>query len=509
MTWSRVKLRGIAAMGLLALPYAILFAVGSIWLYQYHGLVWWGIVSLAATLMGWYLLKGLHHAPGPPLVQPTLAWPPVGVAAWKEVETLSARIEAENLPLDQPEKLWDVVRRVVDAVARHYHPQSRDPWLEIPLPHVLRIMELALGDLRRATLGYVPGAHILTIADLRRLQKLAGVANRSYFWYRIISFAINSPAALVREARDAAFGQLTSGSAETLKRWAVGFFVRRTGYYAIELYGRYLTLDDALAPDALGRQSRQDMGDYAGRAEALEKEPLRMLIVGQKKAGKSSLINALFGAYRAATDVIPRTQHVEPYVLEREGLPQVIVFDTAGYDAGAQPPALGPLMRHMRGCDLVVCVCSASSAARQADRQYLDALRTEFQQNRDRHPPVILAALTQIDRLRPVTEWNPPYRLAPPEDSKARQIAEAVEAVAGDLGLPPGDVIPVCTLPERAYYNVEEALVPRLLQRLPEALRVKCLRVLRQQHAEATWRRLWQQTVQAGRVVLNTLGDMR
>ena len=190
-------------------------------------------------------------------MQPALAWPPVGQAPWQDVEALAARLEAEDLPLDQPQKLWDVVRQVVDAVARHYHPQSRDPWLETPLPHVLRIMELALGDLRRATLGYLPGAHILTIADLGRLQKLAGAANRSYIWYRIISFAVNAPAALVREARDAAFGRLTTGSAQTLKRWAVGFFVRRTGYYAIELYGRHLSLDDAPPAEAPGRQSRQ------------------------------------------------------------------------------------------------------------------------------------------------------------------------------------------------------------------------------------------------------------
>lgn len=508
MTWNRVKLRGIAALGLLGLPYGLLFAAGTVWLYQYHALLWWCVASLAATLLGWLLLRGLRQAPGP-AVEPALAWPPVGVAAWKDVDALAAQVEGENLPLDQPQKLWDVVRRVVDTVARHYHPQSRDPWLEIPLPHVLRILELALGDLRRATLGYVPGAHLLTIADLRRLQKLAGVANRSYFWYRIVSFLVNAPAALVREARDAAFGRMTSGSADTLRRWAVGFFVRRTGYYAIELYGHHLTLDDAPRAEAPGWRSQQDVATDAGRVQTLDQEPLRLLVVGQKKAGKSSLVNALFGQYRAATDVLPQTQQVEPYVLEREGLPQVIVLDTAGYDAGTEPPAWGPLLRQARGCDVVLCVCSAATAARQADRQCLDALRAEYQQSPERHPPVILAALTHIDRLRPVAEWSPPYRLAPPEGPKAQQMAEAVEAVAGDLGLPTDDVIPLCTLPDRAYYNVEEALVPRLLDRLPEAQRVKCLRVLRQQHAAAAWRRLGQQAVQAGRVLLGTLREMK
>ncbi len=88
----------------------------------------------------------------------------------------------------------------------------------------------------------------------------------------------------------------------------------------------------------------------------------------------------------------------------------------------------------------------------------------------------MIAALTQIDRLRPLQEWNPPYRLDPAEGMKAEQIANAVEAVAADLDLPPGDVIPVCLLPERMY-NVEEALVPAMLDRLPAAQRVKYVHV--------------------------------
>ena len=358
-------------------------------------------------------------------MQPDLSWPPQGMEVWKQVEQLAAEIEGEELPLDRPEKLVAVVRRVVDVVARHYHPDAADPWLETPLPHVLRIVELVARDLRQATLGYVPGSHILTIGDLRRLQKLAGMAHRSYFWYRIASFVINTPAAFLREARDAVFGQLKDMSTETARRWAVGYFVRRTGYYAIQLYGGQMVLDDAQPADAPLRQSKQDAGEDLQRTGALDKEPLRILVVGQKKSGKSSLINALFGEYRAATDVVPRTDQVEPYVLEREGLQQAIVLDTAGYDIADPREMLRPLIDHLHGCDMVVCVCSAASAAREADRRFLSELRAEFQRNPDRHMPVVITALTHIDRLRPLQEWNPPYRLDPAEGPKAEQIADA------------------------------------------------------------------------------------
>jgi len=495
------KIRTAIALGLLAIPYLLLFAAGSIWLFQNHVLLGWAGISLACTAAGWYLLRGVWHSAQPPEVQPNPSWPPQGMEVWKQVEQLAAEVEGEELPLDRPEKLVAVVRRVADVVARHYHPAAADPWLETPFPHVLRIVELVARDLRQATLGYLPGSHILTIGDLRRLQKLAGMARRSYFWYRIASFAINTPAAFLREARDTVFGQLKDMSTETAKRWAIGYFVRRTGYYAIQLYGSQLVLEDAQPDDSCLRQSKQDTGKDIQRTGALDKEPLRILVVGQKKAGKSSLINALFGQYRAATDVVPRTDQVEPYVLEREGLQQAIVLDTAGYDIADPGKALRPWIDHLHGCDIVVCVCSAASAAREADRCFLSELRAEFQRNPDRHLPVVITALTHIDRLRPLQEWNPPYRLDPAEGTKAVQIADALEAVATDLAVPPADVIPVCLLPERIY-NVEEALVPAILDRLPTAQRVKYVRCLRQLRDEQYWHRLWQQTVSAGRVLL-------
>ncbi len=494
------KTRAWTALGLLAIPYALLPAAGSIWLFQTRLLLAWAGASLACTLAGWYLLRGLRRSLRPPQVEPDPSWPPQGMEVWRQVEQLAAQVEDEGLALDRPEQLVAAVRRVVEVVARYYHPEAADPWLEIPFPHVMRIVELVARDLRKAALGYVPGSHILTIGDIARLQKLAGIAQRSYIWYRIASLVVNAPAGFFREARDAVFGQLKDMSAQTAKRWAIGYFVRRTGYYAIKLYSNQLVLDDALPADAPLRQSRRDAGEDAKRSGMLDKEPLRILVVGQKKSGKSSLVNALFGQYRAATDVVPRTELVEPYVLRREGREQAVILDTAGYDIAEPGEMLRPWIEQLHGCDMVVCVCSAASAAREADRRFLVALRAEFQKNPDRHLPVVIVALTHVDRLRPLQEWNPPYRLDPPEGPKAEQIAGAVEATAADLEIPPADVIPVCLVPERIY-NVEDALVPSILERLPAAERVKYVRCLRQQRDEQYWRRLWQQTVGAGRVL--------
>ena len=82
---------------------------------------------------------------------------------------------------------------------------------------------------------------------------------------------------------------------------------------------RALGLEDAQPAGAPLKPSRHDAEQDLQRAEALRKEPLRIIVVGQTKSGKSSLINALFDEYRAATDVVPRTDQVEPYVPESRG----------------------------------------------------------------------------------------------------------------------------------------------------------------------------------------------
>lgn len=73
-------------------------------------------------------------------------------------------------------------------------------------------------------------------------------------------------------------------------------------------------------------------------------EPLRIVVAGQTGSGKSSLINALFGELKAATDVLPTTMQVQPFVLERDGLPNTIIVDSAGYgDSEASAASLPEL----------------------------------------------------------------------------------------------------------------------------------------------------------------------
>ncbi|HRP88128.1 MAG TPA: hypothetical protein PLS34_11520, partial [Gammaproteobacteria bacterium] len=81
---------------------------------------------------------------------------------------------------------------------------------------------------------------------------------------------------------------------------------------------------------------------------------------------------------------------------------------------------------------------------------------------------------------------------------KAEQIAAAVLATAGDLGVDVATVIPVCAAPGRAY-NVDDALWAAMLFELPEANRVRLLRCQRARRSAQDWGLLREQLRNAGR----------
>jgi len=153
--------------------------------------------------------------------------------------------------------------------------------------------------------------------------------------------------------------------------------------------------------------------------------------------------------------------------------------------------------------DVILMVCNAAQAARQADAQQLDAIRRYFQEEQKNQTlPVILVVATQIDRLRPVREWQPPYNIQDPSSTKELSIRQACAAIAEDLSLPLDHIVPVCMSPEFSSYNIEEGLIPVILEQLNEAQRVRYLRCLRHQQDISYWKHWKQQAIQAGQLIL-------
>jgi uncharacterized protein len=488
-----------------AAPYLLVMAAGWWWLWQQGYLIAWGVAAALMMWIGWKLIDRLNRqnvARAPSHLQASPDWAPKSEPAWQTIEALSARARAEDWPLNDSARWQALLHEVLESVARQYHPESANPLLELPVTHIAFIIERVACDFREATAEKLPGSHILTVNDYLRLKGVAADSHGlyQYFYpvYRGLRLVLNPLTGLLREMSDQITGSMLGSAILDTRGFAIDFVVRRTGYYAIELYSGHMPIDESYVT----RRSTADLARAGGQAAALNAEPLRILLIGQVNAGKSSAVNALFGDVKTAVDVLPTTREVTPYIFQRQGVGLALIFDTAGYgEAATSTSPFAALEDELLNCDLVLLVCSALTAARAPDRRVLAELAERWQREPQRRPPPVIALLTHVDMLRPRGEWNPPYNLAQPDCEKARQIAAVTSVVAEELDLPGERVIPACLLPEQMY-NVEEGLVPALVEALPEGSRVKALRCLGAYRNEEYWRRLWRQTINAGNVLI-------
>ncbi len=490
------------ALALLILPVAAVFGFGLLWLWQRPDRLFWLLAMAGCVATGFVLERWLVHRDrkllGEAATEPNPDWPPAAESVWMQVEALAETCEPQDWPLEDGARMLVLGRRTLETVAHAYHPDVERPVLELTVPHALLIIERASRDLRHDIAGNVPFSHRLTIGDLLRVGRWKSTAERAFDLYRAGRLVVNPLDALIGEAwrhlRSRSFGLART----ELHRWFLHAYVRKVGYYAIDLYSGRLPLDDEKPAISPTPSSSADL-DAADRAEGETEEPLRILILGRINAGKSSLVNALFGRLAAPTDALPgTTQVLAPFILEREGLARALVFDSPGCDSVRFDRKR--MHEAALSADLILWVSNAMRADRGSERECLDVLRAFLAAHPERRPPPLLVVVSHIDRLRPAAEWQPPYDLERPDSAKATQIRAAVEAVAADLGVPIEEAIPVCLLEGRTY-NVEDVLWAAMLDRQDDALKTRLLRCLDVRRRAADWHLLREQFASAGRLL--------
>ena len=507
--WQHLDRLRLVALLLWALPVAALLPLGLFWLWQAKALSGWLIAMLMCSAAGYglqrWLLRRDRRLLAEAATQADTHWPLQADDAWTAVEQSATTVNPANWPLNDGGRLWTLGQHTLEIVARHYHPEKELPLLELTVPHTLLIIERASRDLRATITDHIPFSNRLTIGDLLRAWRWKDAAERVMNVYRAGRLVINPVDALLSEAWGHLRGQAYGEAWTEMQRWLLREYVRKVGYYAIELYSGKLTLTEA-EPTAQPTPGSQLDWTAAAETPPLASEPLRIIVLGRANAGKSSLINALFGQLTAAADVLPDTTiGLTPYRLEREGLTTALIFDAPGCDTALFTGKA--LRKAVMDADLILWVCAAHRPDRQLERTGLDGLRNEFAARLDRRPPPILVVVSHIDQLRPHREWQPPYDLHHPQGPKAVNIRAAVAAVAGDLAVPVVEVIPVC-LAEGRIYNVDDVLWAALLDRQDEAGKVRFLRCLEQRQREENWTLLRRQFANAGRWLTTLPGQV-
>jgi len=513
----------LALIGLLT-PYVGLMVVGGYALWEKGWFFIYGGITAGITTLVYGLASYLRGKRGLKDIRPLeyecpQSWPPQERAAWEKVERLAQEATEGKIPVNTVQDLRALIERLIQEIAHHYHPHHEDAYLDVPLPQLLKIVEKVAQEVRQVVQSQVPGSHILTIRDWKNMKDMYDVVKplyeTLYTVYRVGTLPISIPNALWREIRRYAVGQVFDLSKKEATESLISYVIHRMGFYLIELYSGRVILDESdfektrlAAEQAELRSAEPDVDD-------VPPEFIRIVIAGQLKAGKSSLVNALRGTWQAQTDVLPCTGDVQYYLMRpstessgtecRPVLPGLLMLvDTPGYDSPGQGSLSRPLRAEIEKADLIVLVCSARMASRKADHDFLGSVRQFFQEHpRWKMPPVIVVG-SFIDELRPRHEWNPPYRWGSSQklenlSPKEQAIQQFLEVLRRDLELGSQEpVIPVCTHPERVW-NIAEGLIPVIAEKWDEARGVRDNRHV-QSHQRKRYRLIPQQIKNAARL---------
>ncbi len=503
---------------LIVAPLAVMVTAGALALWRTGQYLWlWWLIP-ACWLPAWLLARRWRRQLIVPTIvsgQPAEYWTERDEAAWQIVrQAQQEALEVEADRLVDPHFYLQSAMDLGLRLARHYSPKAKDPVGSRTVLEILTVAQLALEDSHRWISDYVPGSHLLTIDQWRMLAKAPrwlGLAG-NLGW--IASIAAN-PLNVTRFVAS----KLTMDSAarqfqDNALAWGYAMYLGRVGFYLIEMNSgrlrvgaaryRELTRSDMLRRSPAGTMPQPD-GAPAQAASDTGCEVV-VAIVGQVKAGKSSLINALIGRREAEVDALPATREVQRFRMHStadvaDGL---TLLDTPGYgEDGATDQQRQAIRKALAQADLVLLVMKVTNPARRADAAVLDDLIAESRGKTDRKAPPIAAVLTHIDQLSPIMEWTPPYDWDKPTRPKEEQIGQAVQYHRELLGDSLAGVVPVCSDVERGReFGVREWLLPAMLDLLGEARGCAVLRVLREEIRRGRVRRVFLQLARAGAAIL-------
>ncbi|MEW4530761.1 GTPase domain-containing protein [Maioricimonas sp. JC845] len=517
-TWQLVVL-GV----LLAIPLAVFGVLGTWALWRTGSLIWTWWIPPTFWGLGYLLARRWQASLYPASrtrIEPALHWTPQDEEAMQIVSRRQQEIE-EVTPaqMTDPQFYLKTATDLSLEIARHYHPNTSDPLSSLTVVEILAAAHLALEDVERWAHRSLPASHMITVRQWRLLGKAPG-------WYRaardvtwLASLYLNPANAMrylvTRFTMDPFTQEVQTGVLAAF----YSMFIRQVGYYCIEMNSGRLRAGADHYRAAMARLESRTSTKALPGPTAIDAPPpeeeigdtsVTVAVIGQVKAGKSSLINALIGENRAAVDVLPKTQDVEEYRLTwPDQQAELRLLDTAGYaDAGATREQLRGMYSAFERSDLVLLVLDARSPAREPDRVVLETMQTWYHERKQLKPPPVVAVLTHIDGLSPVLEWTPPYDWVEPTTPKAKSISEAAAYQIELFGERLSAVVPVCSdAAADRVSGVDEELVPVMVTLLDQARASALLRTLHHEIRQERLRQLRTQALGVGRLLLESARD--
>lgn len=414
----------------------------------------------------------------------------IGTDPTKAVETALQDIlirSANDLPIwEDWQTFWQRCQELIVVISHIYNPEIKYPLLNIYIPQVYGLIRGTVDDMDQWMQKLSPVLNQVTVGQAYQTyevyRKLEPSARKLWKVWNWAQWVLNPITAVAKKASEGVGNRASQELLINLSQLLREAALRNLCKQAITLYA---DTKIELPIPTLPQVKTQTLRDILSQSEPLEtvaQKPINILIIGRTGAGKSSLINTLFQDELATVDVLPSTDTIQNYHWETENGEVINLWDTPGYEQVKREDLRDLVIDYASNADLLLLVTPALDPALQMDVDFLEDVKLEVEDL------PIIAIVTQVDRLRPIREWQPPYNWEKGEKPKEISIREATKYRQQLLGNFANLVLPIVTNDpqnNRNNWNIE-ALSSGLLAAIEPAKQLRLTRFLRNLETRTT-----------------------
>ncbi|MFN4955335.1 MAG: GTPase family protein [Aphanizomenon sp.] len=414
----------------------------------------------------------------------------IGTDTTKAVQTALQDIlirSANDLPIwEDWQTFWQRCQELIVVISHIYNPEVKYPLLNIYIPQVYGLIRGTVDDMDQWMQKLSPVLNQVTVGQAYQTyevyRKLEPSARKLWKVWNWAQWVLNPITAVAKKASEGVGNRASQELLINLSQLLREAALRNLCKQAITLYA---DTKIELPIPTLPQVKTQTLRDILSQSEPLEtvaQKPINILIIGRTGAGKSSLINTLFQDELATVDVLPSTDTIQNYHWETENGEVINLWDTPGYEQVKREDLRDLVIDYASNADLLLLVTPALDPALQMDVDFLEDVKLEVEDL------PIIAIVTQVDRLRPIREWQPPYNWEKGEKPKEISIREATKYRQQLLGNFANLVLPIVTNDpqnNRNNWNIE-ALSSGLLAAIEPAKQLRLTRFLRNLETRTT-----------------------
>jgi uncharacterized protein len=409
----------------------------------------------------------------------------------RQVEVILKNVAQESRT-DKPiwedmQTFWQRCHSLVSAIAQVYYPSIKYPLLHIYIPQAYGLIRGTVDDVDRWMHNLSPILNKMSVGQAYEAYEKYGEFSpwlqKAYQLWDWSLWVRNPAAAVAKQAsqsvNDQAKQQLLANLGQIAREHAFQNLCQR----AVALYGNtdlpFAVNSKSAQPSSLTKQTQtlREILEQAQTSDEIQQKPVEFLLVGRTGAGKSSLINSLFQEQLATVDLLPSTTECKKFIWQDD----MVLWDAPGYEQVNRPDLREQVLNLAASVDALILVTPALEPALQMDVDFLKAVQTRIG-----NLPMIVV-VTQVDRLRPVREWQPPYDwqfgIRPKEIAIRDAILYRAEALHDlcDLVLP---VVMADPTLDRAEWNIE-ALSMLLIKNLEPTRQARVARWMKSVETQA------------------------